>query len=467
METLTDLFQDIKFRERFRGYDSAEVDAYVVAVAKAAAQLQGRLMELQQRAAAAEALLGGNGENGANGDAGPNPYQVLALAQRTADAAVAEARQEASSIVEAARRQAEQTMTEAADKARAQLAQADGDARSRTQEAEYQCSLMRAEAEADRERMVEEARRRAIEVAEAERDRIMAEVNALEATRTGLRAQVDALSSSRSEHLAALAGSAASLQTAIEGLTDVAPPPYSPADALVGNPNPAPPRDADPVNESAFSDPVSVEPAFSEPVSVEPAFSQPVSSVEPAFSQPVNEPVSVEPAFSNPVNEPAFSQPVAVGAGSESESSNGDEAAIGDEQSISEPDFDTSGISDLVPPTPPNRLVTATDIDMVAAGLNVLDRRQTSASSALLDPDMAGPATQPMSAVVDAAASDPAPAGESPPLFDGEPDNGLLVEQLRQAVTEDDPLPGSDEAMVAFFGSDPGAQSKGWFRARR
>ena len=448
METLTDLFQDIKFRERFRGYDSAEVDAYVVAVAKAAAQLQGRLMELQQRAAAAESLLGGNGENGANGDAGPNPYQVLALAQRTADAAVAEARQEASSIVEAARRQAEQTLTEAADKARAQLAQADGDARSRTQEAEYQCSLMRAEAEADRERMLEEARRRAIEVAEAERDRIMAEVNALEATRTGLRAQVDALSSRRSEHLAALTGSAAALQTAIEGLTDVAAPPYSPADALVGDPTAAPPRDLDPVNELAFSAPVPVE-----PVSVEPAFSEPM---------PV-QPMSVEP-----VNEPAFSAPVPVGAGPESESSNGDEAAIGDEQSISDPDFDTSGISDLVPPTPPNRLVTATDIDMVAAGLNVLDRRQTSASSALLDPtDMAGPVTQPMSAVADAAASDPPPAGESPPLFDGEPDNGLLVEQLRQAVTEDDPLPGSDEAMVAFFGSDPGAQSKGWFRARR
>ena len=443
METLTDLFQDIKFRERFRGYDSAEVDAYVVAVAKAAAQLQGRLMELQQRAAAAESLLGSNGENGANGDAGPNPYQVLALAQRTADAAVAEARQEASSIVEAARRQAEQTLTEAADKARAQLAQADGDARSRTQEAEYQCSLMRAEAEADRERMLEEARRRAIEVAEAERDRIMAEVNALEATRTGLRAQVDGLSSSRSEHLAALMGSAAALQTAIEGLTDVAAPPYSSADALVGDPTAAPPRDLDPVNEPAFSAPVY------EPVSVEPVLAEPVS-VEPAFS----EPVSVEP--------------VSVGAGPESESSNGDEAAIGDEQSISDPDFDTSGISDLVPPTPPNRLVTATDIDMVAAGLNVLDRRQTSASSALLDPtDMAGPVTQPMSAVADAAASDPPPASESPPLFDGEPDNGLLVEQLRQAVTEDDPLPGSDEAMVAFFGSDPGAQSKGWFRARR
>ena len=447
METLTDLFQDIKFRERFRGYDSAEVDAYVVAVAKAAAQLQGRLMELQQRAAAAESLLGGNGENGANGDAGPNPYQVLALAQRTADAAVAEARQEASSIVEAARRQAEQTLTEAADKARAQLAQADGDARSRTQEAEYQCSLMRAEAEADRERMLEEARRRAIEVAEAERDRIMAEVNALEATRTGLRAQVDGLSSSRSEHLAALMGSAAALQTAIEGLTDVAAPPYSSADALVGDPTAAPPRAMDPVNEPAFSAPVY------EPVSVEPAFS---------------EPVAVQPVPVEPVHEPVLSVPVSVGAGPESESSNGDEAAIGDEQSISDPDFDTSGISDLVPPTPPNRLVTATDIDMVAAGLNVLDRRQTSASSALLDPtDMAGPVTQPMSAVADAAASDQVPAGESPPLFDGEPDNGLLVEQLRQAVTEDDPLPGSDEAMVAFFGSDPGAQSKGWFRARR
>ena len=158
---------------------------------------------------------------------------------------------------------------------------------------------------------------------------------------------------------------------------------------------------------------------------------------------------------------------MSAGVAPEPEPFDGGGAAVVDEPGASDADFDTSGISDLVPPAPPNRLVTATDIDMVAAGLNVLDRRQTSSSSAYLDPDIAGPATQPMSAVADAVAPDTTAADESPPLFDGEPDNGLLVEQLRQAVTEDDPLPGSDEAMVAFFGSDPGAQSKGWFRARR
>ena len=449
METLTDLFQDIKFRERFRGYDSAEVDAYVIAVAKAAAQLQGRLMELQQRAVAAEALLGGNGANGNGesgeaGEAGPSPYQVLALAQRTADAAVGEARQEASSIVEAARRQAEQTLAEAADKAKAQLARADGDARSRVQEAEYQCSLMRAEAEADRERMLEEARRRAVEAAEAERDRIMAEVNGLEATRIGLRAEVDTLQISRSEHLSTLTGSIAALQTAIDGLAGASPLAAPPPDVAAEIPTAASTRPVGPVNEPKPFEPLPAE-VRPEPVSAEPEPFEPVSAGVPS-----------EP-----------SEPVSAGVAPEPEPFDGDGAAVVDEPGASDADFDTSGISDLVPPAPPNRLVTATDIDMVAAGLNVLDRRQTSSSSAYLDPDIAGPATQPMSAVADAAGPDPTAADESPPLFDGEPDNGLLVEQLRQAVTEDDPLPGSDEAMVAFFGSDPGAQSKGWFRARR
>lgn len=451
METLTDLFQDIKFRERFRGYDSTEVDAYVIAVAKAAAQLQGRLMELQQRAAAAESRLGGNDANGngENGDAGPSPYQVLALAQRTADAAVDEARQEAGLIVEAAGRQAEQTLAEAADRAKTQLAQADSDARSRIQEAEYQCSLMRAEAEADRERMLEEARRGAIEAAEAERDRIMAEVNGLEATRIGLRAEVDTLQSCRSEHLSTLTGSMAALQTAIDGLAAASPlaaPPVAawPTDAAGETPTAASTRHAGPVNE-------------------------------PAPSEPVSAGVLPEPLPAGGHRDwVGRSESALAGVLPESEPFDGDGTTIVDEPDASDADFDTSGISDLVPPAPPTRLVTATDIDMVAAGLNVLDRRQTSSSSALLDLDMAGPATQPMSAVADAADPDPTAADEPSSLSDDDPDNGLkdpdnglLVEQLRQAVTEVDPLPGSDEAMVAFFGSDPGAQSRGWFRARR
>lgn len=156
--------------------------------------------------------------------------------------------------------------------------------------------------------------------------------------------------------------------------------------------------------------------------------------------------------------------PAAAGASSPAEAGPSNGAAAGDEPSAAV--FDTSEISNLVPPTPPNRLVTATDIDMVAAGLNVLDRRQTVSASALAAPDMAGPATQPMPRIADDTA-DPAAADRAPSFFDDEPDSGLLVDQLRQAVTENDPLPGSEEAMVAFFGADPGSRSKGWFRARR
>ena len=520
MEAITGLLQDVKFRERFRGYDSAEVDAYVIAVARAAAQLQGRLMELQQRVhaaedLAAEALLGGDGEDddgedSENGDGGHSPYQVLTLAQRTADAAVAEARQEASSTVEAARRQAEQTLADAAGKANAQIAQADGDARTRLQEAEYQCSLLRAEAEADRERILEEARRRAIEVAEAERDRIMAEVSGLEAARAGLRAEVDTLQNCRSEHLSMLTGSIAAIQTAIEGMASVSPLSVPPPDAVaaplvaareapVEVPLSAPSPDvsveapsAVPGSDAAFEalpdavrgDAVAEAPpaAPGSEVSVE---APPVqirgdaasSNGPPAFQaampeSPGPEPVMPEPvaAEAPPAAESLNRRPGPTSAGARpaaeappaAEPSNG--AAAADEPSAAV--FDTSEISNLVPPTPPNRLVTATDIDMVAAGLNVLDRRQTASASALAAPDMAGPATQPMPRITDDTA-DAGAADRAPSFFDDGPDSGLLVEQLRQAVTEGDPLPGSEEAMVAFFGADPGSQSKGWFRARR
>ena len=43
------LFHDIEFNERFRGHDVDEVDAYVDRVAKAAAMVQGRIAELQER----------------------------------------------------------------------------------------------------------------------------------------------------------------------------------------------------------------------------------------------------------------------------------------------------------------------------------------------------------------------------------------------------------------------------------
>ena len=104
MDELSPLFHDIEFNERFRGYDVDEVDAYVDRVAKAAAMVQGRIAELQERVVAAE----GQVRNGAPGsDDGLSDQddarlsRVLVLAQRTADAAIEEAEAEAEADAEA------------------------------------------------------------------------------------------------------------------------------------------------------------------------------------------------------------------------------------------------------------------------------------------------------------------------------------------------------------------------------
>ena len=92
MDELSPMFQEIEFHERWRGYDPDEVDAYVDRVAKVAAVAHGRLAELHERVESAEARGAGTGE------ATETLTRTLVLAQRTADAAIAEAREEADRV---------------------------------------------------------------------------------------------------------------------------------------------------------------------------------------------------------------------------------------------------------------------------------------------------------------------------------------------------------------------------------
>jgi len=139
MDELSPLFHDIEFNERFRGYDVDEVDAYVDRVAKAAAMVQGRIAELQERVIAAE----GQVRNGAAGsDDGLSDQddarlsRVLVLAQRTADAAIEEAEAEAEAMRSDATADAERTRREADDHASLVLAEAETDRRRLIAEAE-------------------------------------------------------------------------------------------------------------------------------------------------------------------------------------------------------------------------------------------------------------------------------------------------------------------------------------------
>ena len=109
------LTEGTDFQQVRRGYDPDEVDDFLERVAAAVSRLQGQLVEANRRAEAAEAAA----TRERVGPAQPGPenalveemQRTLVLAQRTADAAVREAREEADSLVSAARREAATVLT--------------------------------------------------------------------------------------------------------------------------------------------------------------------------------------------------------------------------------------------------------------------------------------------------------------------------------------------------------------------
>ena len=120
MELTPKVFDDVEFRERFRGYDPDEVDAFLEQVARAVQELDQKLKDAQTRAEKAEARAR------EAGDADEALRRTLVLAQRTADAAVSEAETRAAAL----------------------LAEAEGKAATTIADAERQAAVSRGEAEA-------------------------------------------------------------------------------------------------------------------------------------------------------------------------------------------------------------------------------------------------------------------------------------------------------------------------------
>src|SRR5580692_10810840 len=95
-----------RFREKLKGYNQEEVDAFMERAAVALDQLTARLAETMARALKAEAALAGNTETD------ESVRRTLVLAQRTAEMAVREANDEATQIRAAARTEADRIVTE-------------------------------------------------------------------------------------------------------------------------------------------------------------------------------------------------------------------------------------------------------------------------------------------------------------------------------------------------------------------
>ncbi|MDH4170867.1 MAG: DivIVA domain-containing protein [Acidimicrobiia bacterium] len=154
MELTPQLLAEVEFRDTLRGYDRDEVDTFLEQVGVAIAQLQGRLREALSRAEMAEAR-GAGGPQG-EGVSTDTITRTLLLAQRTADATVAEA---------------------------------ETDARRMVTEAQEDAVRLRSEAEADRAAVLAETENEARQVAEEARRDLLSELQTLESARE--QAQID------------------------------------------------------------------------------------------------------------------------------------------------------------------------------------------------------------------------------------------------------------------------------------
>lgn len=150
--------RDVRFAEQWRGYRTDEVDDFVDRVAEAFDELEARLEEAAQRTALAERRLQERGPD-------EELSRTLVLAQRTADAALEEAKAEASRVVGEAEEKARSILHDV--EARKAELEHEMEARARTELAEV--SERRAALQADvealqsyvdrhRSRMLEELR---------------------------------------------------------------------------------------------------------------------------------------------------------------------------------------------------------------------------------------------------------------------------------------------------------------------
>lgn len=142
MDVTPQTLHDAEFREAKRGYHTGDVDDFLEKLAVGVEALQAELIDARRRLTDAEARVGAaearavEAEQRASetGDTDDTLKRTLVLAQRTADAAIAEAQDQANRTLAAAEDQANRMLAEAHDAVGRARAEAEAEAR-RTEEA--------------------------------------------------------------------------------------------------------------------------------------------------------------------------------------------------------------------------------------------------------------------------------------------------------------------------------------------
>ena len=149
MDVTPQVINEVEFHQKLRGYDPDEVDDFLERVASAVAQLHDRVREAEERAAAAQRraaeapAAAAAPAQAAPVEAPPSAQleeeaesikRTLLLAQKTADAAVREAKADAEALLRSAEEQANTALGEAQERARRLVADAEIAARKASDE---------------------------------------------------------------------------------------------------------------------------------------------------------------------------------------------------------------------------------------------------------------------------------------------------------------------------------------------
>ena len=394
MNALNDLAAEVKFRERMRGYDYEEVDSYVKTVGRAAAQAKDRIAELEHRLAQLDSQAG---DDDGGTEIRETLLRTLVLAQRTADSAVSEARSEAKSITDSAKERAAKTVSEAETAANERL-----------RSAEERAARMLAESEENGQLIIAEAKKTAAAELASERERAQAELRDLETSKSELETVVAEIQARLESERDMLRSLAVSFQSFVEMFEPVA-------------------DDSDPVADDASTDGDGAEALeASEDIAEEEA---PPSAADVA---PDDQALEADPE-------------------------------TGVEQALPADAVDADTVPDLPmvewdediehDPYDPSEDIDTAVSEPVAADVVPLEASTSGNGSANGEPDdsfradevpSTGPATMPFGV-------------DSPELFDMDAEeDDEFIEQLRQVVSSDAPLPDGDAAMAAFFDHDDG-----------
>ncbi len=434
MNPLSDLVSEVKFRERMRGYDYEEVDSYVKKVSRAAARANDRIAELEHRLAE---LGSQTGADDGGTEIRETLLRTLVLAQRTADSAVSEARSEAESITDSAKERASKTVSEAETAANERL-----------RSAEERAARMLAESEENGQLIIDEAKRTAAAELASERERAQAELRDLETSKSKLERVVAEIQARLDDERDMLRSLAVSFQSFVEKFEPVA----------------------------------GIEESAGEPESEESAVAPDADGRDPAADE-----VS---AGGDGAEALEASEAVAEGeeaTPSAADDTQGDQAVEADPEPAEGPDPEFLPAPDGTATAPEVSLEEALPTDAVDAdtvpGLPVVGwdeeirpvpsedidagEPEPAASDVVrLEPPAggngsAGRAPDDSPRVDEVASAGPAtmPFGvDSPELFDMDAEeDDEFIEQLRQVVSSDAPLPDGEAAMAAFFDHDDGA----------